>query len=121
MPANEWLRLAAVRRYEILDTPADGSFDRITALAARMFGVPIAIVSVVDTDRIWFESHHGLPEVDQIERDSGLCASAILHDGPWIVTDAAIDPRTLTNPLVAGSFGLRFYLHRRGVGPASGR
>ena len=108
LPDDEEGRLAAIRRYDILDTPPDGTFDRITALAARLFGVPIAIVSIVDSDRIWFKSHHGL-DVDQIDREPGLCASAILHDGPWLVEDAAVDPRTLANPLVAGDFGLRFY------------
>lgn len=106
---NEMLRMEAVRRYQILDTPPDGAFDRVTALAARMLGVPIAIVSVVDTDRIWFKSSHGLYDVSEVGRDPGLCASAILQDCPWIVNDAAADPRTLTNPLVAGSLGLRFY------------
>ena len=108
IPPDEDARLAAIRRYDILDTPPDGTFDRITALAARLFGVPVAIVSIVDRDRIWFKSHHGL-DVDQIDREPGLCASAILHDGPWLVEDAAVDPRTLANPLVAGDFGLRFY------------
>jgi sigma-B regulation protein RsbU (phosphoserine phosphatase) len=104
----ELARLAAVRRYDILDTPPDGSFDVITSLTARALGVPIAIVSIVDEDRIWFKSHHGL-DVDEIGRDPGLCASAILQSDPYIVTDAALDPRTLTNPLVSGDFGLRFY------------
>lgn len=108
VPADEGERLAAVRRYDVLDTPPDGAFDRITALAARLLGVPIAIVSIVDTDRIWFKSHHGL-EVDQVGREPGLCASAILQGEPWVVTDAAEDPRTLANPLVAGESGLRFY------------
>ena len=94
-PANEAARLAAVRRFEVLDTPADGAFDRITAMAARLLSVPIAIVSIVDHDRIWFKSRHGLPEVTEIGRDPGLCASAILDSRPWVVTDAAIDPRTL--------------------------
>jgi sigma-B regulation protein RsbU (phosphoserine phosphatase) len=98
-----------VHRYKILDTPPDGAFERVTALAARLFEVPIAIVSIVDRDRIWFKSHHGLA-VTEVARDSGLCASAILQGEPWIVTDAAIDPRTLANPLVAGALGLRFYL-----------
>jgi sigma-B regulation protein RsbU (phosphoserine phosphatase) len=80
----------------------------VTALAARHFGVPISIVSIVDTDRIWFKSRHGL-DVGEIGRDPGLCASAILQDEPWIVEDAARDARTLANPLVAGDFGLRFY------------
>jgi PAS domain S-box-containing protein len=101
-------RLAAVRRYDILDTPPDGAFDRITAIAARLFSVPIAIVSIVDDDRIWFKSRQGL-EIDQIAREPGLCASAVLQTEPWILTDASRDVRALANPLVAGEFGLRFY------------
>jgi hypothetical protein len=85
-----------------------GAFDRIAAVAAEIFGVPIAIVSVVDTDRIWFKAHHGL-DVSEIGREPGLCASAITGMEPWIVNDAVTDPRTLANPLVAGEFGLRFY------------
>ena len=108
IPADEAARLAAVRRYEILDTPPDGAFDRITALAARLFGVPIAIVSIVDHDRIWFKSHHGL-DVSQIDRAPGLCASAILQPEPWVISDAPHDPRALANPLVASEFGLKFY------------
>ena len=101
-------RMAAIRRYDILDSPPDGTFDRITAIAARLFGVPIAIISIVDEDRIWFKSHHGLA-VEQIGREPGLCASAILGDTPYLIEDARIDPRSLANPLVAGDFGLRFY------------
>ncbi|MEO6092465.1 MAG: histidine kinase dimerization/phosphoacceptor domain -containing protein [Novosphingobium sp.] len=108
IPDDEPQRIAAVRRYDILDTPPDGAFDRITALAARRFGVPIAIISIVDEDRIWFKSHHGL-SVQQIDRDPGLCASAILSKDPHILPDASVDPRSLANPLVAGEFGLRFY------------
>lgn len=106
--SKEAERIAAVRRYDILDSPPDGAFDRITALAARRFGVPIAIISIVDEDRIWFKSHHGLP-VQQIDRAPGLCASAILGDAPYLIEDARKDPRSLANPLVAGEFGLRFY------------
>lgn len=108
IPENESERLGAVRRYDVLDTPPDGAFDRITRLAARHFGVPISIVSIVDTDRIWFKSHHGV-DVEEIGRDPGLCASAILGDGPWVVENAGSDPRTMANPLVAGELGLRFY------------
>ena len=77
-------------------------------MAARLLGTPIAIVSIVDEDRIWFKSKYGL-DVSQIDRAPGLCASAILQDEPWIVNDARNDPRTLANPLVASSFGLQFY------------
>lgn len=105
---TEEARLAAIRRYDILDTPPDGAFDRITALAARLFSVPISIISLVDTDRIWFKSRHGL-DVEQITREPGLCASAIVHDDAWVLPDASKDFRSLANPLVAGEFGLRFY------------
>ena len=102
-------RLTAVRRYDILDTPPEAAFDRITAIAARLLKMPVAIVSVVDKDRIWFKSHYGL-EIQQTSLDPGLCASCILQDRPWIVADARSDPRTLANPLVAGEFGAQFYL-----------
>lgn len=109
IPANEPERLAALRRYDVLDTPPDGSFDRITQLAAGLFSTPISIVSLVDHDRIWFKAHHGL-DVAQIDREPGLCASAILQSDAWLLEDARADPRSLANPLVAGDFGLRFYL-----------
>nr|MBA2599996.1 GAF domain-containing protein [Actinomycetota bacterium] len=108
IPDNESLRLEAVKRYEILDTPRDGAFDRITFLASKIFNVPISTVTIVDSDRIWFKSAQGL-EAEQIDRDPGLCASAILVDEPWVVEDAKMDPRTLENPLVLGDLGLRFY------------
>lgn len=101
-------RLNALQRYQILDTPPDGAFDRVTALASQLLNVPIAITSLVDTDRIWFKSHHGL-DVEQIDREPGLCASAILNNVPYILNDASLDPRSLANPLVAGENGFRFY------------
>jgi two-component sensor histidine kinase len=106
---QEEMRLAALRRYDILDTPPDGSFDHIAQIAAKLFDVPIAIVSLVDHDRIWFKARHGI-DVEQIGRDPGLCASAILQAEPYVLTDASCDPRSLSNPLVAGEFGLRFYV-----------
>lgn len=107
-PVNESERLQRLRKHQILDTPPDGNFDRITALAAIIFKVPISIISLVDADRIWFKSHYGLP-VRQIGRDPGLCASAILSNDLYIIENARKDPRSLANPLVAGDFGLQFY------------
>ena len=108
IPVDEAQRMEAVRRYEILNTPPDGAYDRITALASRLLAAPIAIVSVVDHDRIWFKSHHGL-DIEQIDREPGLCASAILQHGPWVINNAPADPRAFANPLVASDFGLKFY------------
>ena len=105
---NERERISALQRYQILDTPPDGAFDSITELLSRLLEVPIVIASLVDTDRIWFKSHYGLA-ISEIGRDPGLCASAILGNDPYIISDTLLDPRTLTNPLVAGDFGLRFY------------
>jgi GAF domain-containing protein len=107
-PANEEKRIESLKRYDLLDTPRDGSFDRITKLASTIFEVPIAIISLVDTDRIWFKSTYGL-NVNQIGREPGLCASAILSNDIYVIGDACKDPRSLANPLVAGEFGLRFY------------
>ena len=101
-------RLAALRSYEILDTPPDGAFDRVTALAASYFEVPVALVSLVDEDRIWFKSRHGLAATE-IPRSPGLCASVIFSDSAYVVRNAIEDPRTLANPLVAGEMGVRFY------------
>ncbi len=107
-PVNETERLKNLNKYNLLDTPPDGTFDRITSVASMIFRVPIAIISLVDTDRIWFKSQYGL-SVKQISRDPGLCASAILTNDLYIIENAKEDPRSLANPLVAGEFGLRFY------------
>jgi len=106
--AVETGRMNAVHRYHILDTPSDGAFDRVTRIAAAMLKAPIAIVTIVDTDRIWFKSKVGL-DVEEIGRAPGLCASAILQPDVWVVEDAIHDPRTLANPLVSGALGLQFY------------
>ena len=108
IPNNERERVSALQRYQILDTPPDGAFDSITELLSQLLDVPIVIASLVDTDRIWFKSHHGVA-VSEIGREPGLCASAILGNEPYIISDTRLDPRSLTNPLVAGELGLRFY------------
>lgn len=109
-PASEQERLKVLRMHRILDTSPDVAFDRITALIARLFDMPIAVVSLVDKKRIWFKSSHGLPaDVRQIEREPGFCSTAILGDEPYIVNDATTDSRACDNGLVKGGFGLRFY------------
>ncbi|GGO61408.1 PP2C family protein-serine/threonine phosphatase [Nonomuraea cavernae] len=108
-PEVETARLAAVRRYRILDMPPDGTFDRIALLAARVFDVPMASVTIVGEDHVWFRAHTGLPEgLCQIPRHPGLCASVILQSDPYSVSDALTDPRTAANPLVS-QLGVRFY------------
>jgi GAF domain-containing protein len=106
-PAPDEERSGGVRRYDVLDTPPDRAFDAITAIAARLLDVPVAVVSIVDEDRIWFKSRHGL-DLQRLGRDRGLFATAILHDEPWVVTDADTDPRSLAKALLGGDLGLRF-------------
>ena len=105
---DEQERLEALRRYRILDTPPEGVFDHIAELAASLFRVPIALISLVDHDRIWFKSHYGL-EDPEAGREAGLCASAILSPEVYHVRDATLDPRAQDNPLVARPLGIRFY------------
>ena len=101
-------RVENLHKYEILDTPEDGDFDEITSLAVKIFNVPVAIITLVDSDRIWFKSTYGIDD-EEIPRDPGLCSSAIMSDDIYIVENASVDPRTLANPLVAGVMGLQFY------------
>ncbi len=109
-PPDEENRLQTLARYDVLDTPPDAALDRLTALAARLFHVPIALVSLVDRDRQWFKSRHGLA-ICETHRDHSFCAHAILPetDRLLVVPDATRDPRFADNPLVTGAPGIRFY------------
>ncbi|MDR7300608.1 PP2C family protein-serine/threonine phosphatase [Haloactinomyces albus] len=107
--AIEAARLAAVARYDIVDTPRDEAFDRIAALAARWLDTPIATVSIVDSDWIWFKATHGMSEITRTAREPGLCDSAISQDAPYVVPDTLADPRAAGNALVRGELGIRFY------------
>ena len=107
-PPPEEQRLRAVRRFDGLHSPADGAFTRVAAIAARSLRAPISTVSIVDRDRIWFRGKHGL-ELTAVDREPGLCASAILQRDPYVVTDAVSDPRAFDNALVRGELGARFY------------
>ena len=106
----EFERLNALRRYAILDTPPDGAFDRITQLAAEMLEVPVAVVSLVDTNRVWYKSVHGpFPS----GRSAGCPGSAPRRSpmtAPMWWRARSADPRTQEHPLVAGPFGLEFYV-----------
>ena len=108
LPPNEHERLQALRRQELLDTPPEAAFDRITRLAAQLFQVPIALVSLVDQDRQWFKSCYGL-DTRQTDRQLSFCAHAILSEQVLVVPDATQDERFVDNALVIGEPGIRFY------------
>ncbi|MDR3382371.1 GGDEF domain-containing protein [Cupriavidus basilensis] len=108
IPANEQLRLDTLRALNILDTSAEERFDRLTRLARRLFGVPIALVSLVDANRQWFKSCIGLSSTES-PREVSFCGHAILDDGILLVPDALLDERFHDNPLVVDEPGIRFY------------
>jgi PAS domain S-box-containing protein len=108
VPEDERGRLQALRALEVLDTPAEERFDRITRMAARVLDVPMALVSLVDTDRQWFKSSVGL-DVPETPRDVSFCAHAILEEGALVVPDTHADPRFADNPLVLGGPRIRSY------------
>ena len=108
LPENEAGRLDALRRYDILDTPPEPAFDRITALAARLFTVPIAVISLVDESRLWFKSCYGVEQQD-IPRENSFCGCTVLSNQVLVVPDAHQDNRFVNSPLVQGELGLRFY------------
>ncbi|WP_199333871.1 PAS domain S-box protein [Oculatella sp. FACHB-28] len=108
IPTNEAERLAALHRYKILDTPPEAAFDRITRLAARLFDMPIALISLVDESRAWFKSCVGFG-ANEVPRDDTLCSFAVLTDEPLIIPDARLDDRFACNPFVQAEPGVRFY------------
>ncbi len=108
IPANEALRLASLRDMAILDTEPEGEFDQITKLAAQMFEVPIALISLVDEDRQWFKSCIGL-SANETGRDVSFCGHAINVATPTMVPDATKDERFVDNPLVTGEPYIRSY------------
>ena len=108
IPADEASRIAALRALRLLDTPPEERFDRLTRLARRLFAVPIALVSLVDSHRQWFKSVQGLP-VAETPREVSFCGHAILVDEILLVPDASLDARFDDNPLVSGEPHIRFY------------
>ena len=108
IPPDEDARLAELRSLNVLDTIAEERFDRLTRMAKRLFGVDVALVSLVDESRQWFKSCAGM-ELSETPRDISFCGHAILGDGAFVIPDALQDERFADNPLVAGPPHVRFY------------
>src|SRR4028119_1119547 len=105
-------RLAALRRYAILDTPCEPHFDDIVRLAAQTCEAPVAVISLVDDRRQWFKAEIGL-DVRETALVESICAQAIHQPGLFVVPDASKDQRFDNNPLVQGAPHLRFYAGAR--------
>jgi GAF domain-containing protein len=106
---HEEERLKALYEYDVLDTPAEESFDRITRIAMRALQVPMAMVSLVDRDRQWFKSRQGL-EAKETSRAVSFCDHTVRGSEPLVVSDALSDPRFCNSPLVTGAPHIRAYV-----------
>lgn len=108
IPIDEKNRLKSLKSLNVLDTPHEERFDRLTRMAQRIFGVPIALVSLVDENRQWFKSCAGL-NASETPRDISFCGHAILGDDIFIISDTQKDVRFVDNPLVIDDPKIRFY------------
>jgi len=105
---DEPFRLQALRRLNVMDTPLEERFERITRMAKRLLGTSVSAISLIEADRQWFKSIQGC-DLTQTGRDESFCGHAIMHDDLFIVDDARVDPRFKDNPLVTGHPHIVFY------------
>jgi two-component system cell cycle sensor histidine kinase/response regulator CckA len=108
LPENEHARLAALRRYDILDSGPETAYDDLAKIAAQICGTPIALITLVDAERQWFKARVGM-EALETPRDHAFCAYTIHESATLVVPDAARDERFADNPLVLGDPRIRFY------------
>lgn len=109
IPDDDAARVAALRRYCVLDTLSEPAFDRLTKIARHVLGTPTILISLVDSDRQWFKSRIGL-DASEMPRNISFCGHAVAQRKLLVVPDARRDPRFADNPLVAGPPGIRFYV-----------
>lgn len=101
-------RVAALEAMAVLDTPPEEGFDALTRMAAIVCETPIALVSLIDGPRLWFKSVHGL-STREIDSECSFCSEAANSKQRLEVQDALLDPRFVSNGLVTGSLGIRYY------------
>lgn len=120
-PSFEHQRLQALQPYQVLGTPGQGVFNDLVGVVARLFNVPIALVSLVRAADVVFVGNKGLPEADIARREDSLCSVAILQDGLTVFEDLLAQPCEYINPLATQQMQLRFYagqaLHAPGGEP----
>jgi hypothetical protein len=118
LPANEQERLAALRRYGVLDQPRAADLDAVVRLAAHLTGTPQAVINLIDADRQWQAAAHGT-ERGEVPREQSMCTWAIVESSTVVVADSSKDPRFERNPWVTGELGdVRLYAAAQLVAPA---
>lgn len=105
---DEEKRVAALKRYDVLDTPPEEVFDRLTRVASTALGMPMAAVSLVDTDRVWFKSRVGIVD-SQVPRNKSFTAYAIQNQEIFVVADILEDARFQGNDVLKDRLKMRFY------------
>jgi GAF domain-containing protein len=108
LPVDEEMRLSDLVSYEIQDADTEEDFDELSALVAQYFNCPIALITVIDSDRQWFKGKTGTTETGNT-RELSFCSHTLLHEDVMVVEDASTDERFFDNPFVAGAFHIRFY------------
>jgi diguanylate cyclase (GGDEF)-like protein len=106
-PVNETQRLTALRSYDVLDSESERAYDDIVQLASQICGTPVALMGLVDAERVWLKARLGADE-PECPREISFCSHTILQDETFVIPDLAADPRFDDNPLVT-EVGLRFY------------
>jgi GAF domain-containing protein len=109
IPENETERLENLDKYKIIYSQSEPVFNELAALAATLHGVPLAMINFVAKDLVWTKAYQGGEGGGQTERGSSLCSLAILKESVTVFEDTLIEPILMSNPMVAGEFGLRFY------------
>lgn len=109
LPDNEFARMQSLASLDVLDSAPERGFDALVKAAALVCGVPISLISLIDTDRQWFKANHGLPSLSETPRDLAFCTHAIHEDAILEVEDASLDPRFSDNTMVTGDPSIRFY------------
>lgn len=109
IPENEAERLQNLEKYKIIYTQSEPVFDELAALAASLYQVPLAMINFVAKDLVWTKANKGGEDGVEVERGSSLCSLAILKESVTVFEDTLKEPILISNPLVAGEFGLRFY------------
>lgn len=106
--SDEGRRVAALRAYDILDTPREEEFDEVVRVVSAICGTPISVINLIDSERQWFKAEIGLG-VRETPLPASICSHAILQPDLFIVPDTLADQRFSDNPLVTGDPRLRFY------------
>ena len=109
IPAYDAARLRTLHQFQIVNTTPERIFDEYVAWVAQLFNVPIALISLVDADYVWFKARMGGPDVPGLPRNESMCSAAILADEPIVLSDYQPESCGLIKPDVAQAIGLNFY------------